>query len=238
MLGWPIEGFTKAFDEVLGQGLVKADFDAPLIFVPDAIQSNHPQSPNVVVGWGKTLSEIPDCELKVTVCQTLKAVIDGLGKAFQKAFVESCEKPFLNQEQEQESRSSIQEIDTALRASATDVATPYSQFMAIWNSNCGTLAQVIQITRDREKKLRGKMKANADFDQQFCEAVKVAARTPFLCGESETGWRADFDWLIDNTTKVLEGSYGPASSKRKNGAAFHSSDSSRFKNRKPDVVMG
>jgi hypothetical protein len=123
MLGWPLEGFMKAFDEVLTQGFVKADFAAPLIFIPDAIHSNHPQSPNVVIGWGKTLSEIPDCELKTVVWRTLKLVVDGLGKAFQKAFAESCGKPLLNQEQETVCRKQEQEQEkgtgAALRASAT-----------------------------------------------------------------------------------------------------------------------
>lgn len=110
----------KAFQEVSGQGFAEADFEAPLIFIPDAINSNHPQSPNVVVGWGKTLSEIPDCDLKLEVWRSLKQVVDGLGKAFQKAFTEACGKPSLNQEQE--TRKQDTEKDTALRASATGVA--------------------------------------------------------------------------------------------------------------------
>lgn len=115
----------KAFQEVSGQGFAEADFEAPLIFIPDAINSNHPQSPNVVVGWGKTLSEIPDCDLKIEVWRSLKQVVDGLGKAFQKAFTEACGKPSVNQEQETGHRKQDAGKDTALRASATtSVAAP------------------------------------------------------------------------------------------------------------------
>ena len=38
---------------------------------------------------------------------------------------------------------------------------------------------------------------------------KVAA-SDFLCGESDKGWRASFDWLFENEknwVKVIEGNY-------------------------------
>src|SRR5580700_2363276 len=50
-LGWSIEGFRRAFDELLKQGLIKADLDSRVIFIPNAIKYNKPQSPNVVKGW-------------------------------------------------------------------------------------------------------------------------------------------------------------------------------------------
>jgi hypothetical protein len=124
MLGWPLEGFNKAFQEVSDQGFAEADFDAPLIFIPSAVAFNLPQSPNVVTGWGKTFSEIPDCELKAVVWRTLNKAIEGMAKAFQKAFSESCREPLLNQEQEQEQEQNAvdRKRALALRASATSVA--------------------------------------------------------------------------------------------------------------------
>jgi hypothetical protein len=119
MLGWPLEGFNKAFKEVSDQGFAEADFDAPLIFIPSAVAFNLPQSPNVVTGWGRTFTEIPDCELKAVVWQTLKSAIEGMAKAFQKAFVESCREPLLNQEQEAGAEHRSRKRALALRASAT-----------------------------------------------------------------------------------------------------------------------
>jgi len=55
MLEWEPEAFDEAFAEVFAQGLVKADWKARLIFVPNAIQHNLPQSPNVVKSWGVCL---------------------------------------------------------------------------------------------------------------------------------------------------------------------------------------
>jgi len=62
MLDWELEDFDKAFQEVLNQGLVKADWKARLVFVPKAIQHNLPQSPNVVKSWALTWSRVPDCK--------------------------------------------------------------------------------------------------------------------------------------------------------------------------------
>lgn len=40
LIGWPMEGFQKAFKEVIDQGMIKVDFAAPLIFIPNAIKYN------------------------------------------------------------------------------------------------------------------------------------------------------------------------------------------------------
>ena len=43
----------------------------------------------------------------------------------------------------------------------------------------------------------------------FAEAVKKAAASDFLNGKNDSGWVADFDWIIkpNNFIKVLEGNY-------------------------------
>jgi hypothetical protein len=60
--------------------------------------------------------------------------------------------------------------------------------------------------------------------------VIKAQETPFLCGEGDRGWKADFDWLITNHLiiyAVLEGKYdAPAAAANRNGGnnAIHSAD--------------
>jgi hypothetical protein len=72
MIGWPLKGFRKAFNEVLAQGMAEVDFSAPLIFIPKAIYHNLPQSPNVVLSWRASWDEIPECDLKIKAWQYLK----------------------------------------------------------------------------------------------------------------------------------------------------------------------
>ena len=104
-LGWPLEGFLKAFGEVLAQGMAKADFEAKLIWVPNAVRYNKPASPNVVVNWTKYLDMFPECPLRDEAFQALKAYLKGLGEAFWKPFAKAM--PNQEQEQEQEQEKDI-----------------------------------------------------------------------------------------------------------------------------------
>jgi hypothetical protein len=87
-LGWPAEAFQEAFGEVFAKGLAKADWDARLVWVRNAVRYNPPESPNAVLGWRDHWDNIPECQLKV--------------EAFAKAFAKGCRKPSPIQEQEQE----------------------------------------------------------------------------------------------------------------------------------------
>ena len=109
-LGWSIEAFEEAFREALTQGMVRADFNAKFVWLPNAIKHNRPESPNVIRSWGKEFDLLPECELKTAALVKLKAFVGGLStahkKAFEEAFREALKKPLPktipNQEQEQE----------------------------------------------------------------------------------------------------------------------------------------
>jgi hypothetical protein len=111
-LGWPLEGFRKAFGEVSSKGMAKADWIAGLVWVPKAIAHNRPESPNVVKSWWAAWADLPECKLKAEAHCSLRAFVEGMGEAFAKAFEEACGKasgkPCPNQEQEQEQRESSQ----------------------------------------------------------------------------------------------------------------------------------
>jgi len=51
MLRWAPQGFGEALNEVIALDMAKADLDAPLIFIPLAVEINPPQSINVVKSW-------------------------------------------------------------------------------------------------------------------------------------------------------------------------------------------
>jgi len=112
-LGWSLEGFAEAFAEVFREHLAEADFEVGLVWVPNAIVHNRPESPNVVRSWRVALAELPECPLKDKALHALAAFLEGMGEGFAEAFREASPKPFgkpsPNQEQEQE-----QEINTPL----------------------------------------------------------------------------------------------------------------------------
>ena len=109
-LRWPLEGFREAFREACSKGMAKGDWEAGLVWLPNASKPgekrNKPESPNVIRSWRDTWDEIPECALKLEIWQQLKAFAKAFGKGFEEAFVEACCKPWVkampNQEQEQE----------------------------------------------------------------------------------------------------------------------------------------
>ena len=120
-LRWPIEAFLKAFEEGSSRGMVKADWKAGLVWLPNASRAgdkrNKPESPNVIRSWRDTWDEIPECALKLEIWQQLKGFADAFGKGFKDAFLEACRKPYVkampNQEQEQEQEQEQKHTESA-----------------------------------------------------------------------------------------------------------------------------
>lgn len=127
-LGWSLESFRERFAELftvrsrlgLEGVLAKADWEAGVVWIPNAINYNAPQNPNVVKHWADALDEIPECGLKAEAFLAFGAHCDARGKGFRDAF-ERLPKPssnsFLNgslnrmpnqdQDQEQELRECV-----------------------------------------------------------------------------------------------------------------------------------
>ena len=121
-LGLNGEAFREAFGEVSRRGLAEADWKARVVWVPNAIKYNRPESPNVVRSWCHAWDEIPECGLKDEAHKRLKAFMEALGEAFAKAFAEACARPSPNQEQEQEQEQ--EQTPYAADATVTDDFDP------------------------------------------------------------------------------------------------------------------
>lgn len=126
-LDWDIEAFDKAFAEVFDQGMAKADFKARVVWLPNALKHNKPESPNVVRSWRVELDLLPECDLKTEAVAYIRDFLKGFGEAYLLAFDEitgdgrkpsgnaspkPSTKAMPNQEQEQE-----QELTTDANAS-------------------------------------------------------------------------------------------------------------------------
>lgn len=92
----------------------------------------------------------------------------------------------------------------------TQGVSSYHWLAVIWNENCGEKLPRVQDTgQSRLAKINTRIKEHPE-KQFWIDVVKKAAATPFCCGSGKTGWRASFDFLIDNSdnaTKILEGKY-------------------------------
>jgi len=92
-LGWGGEAFLEAFQEVLNQGMVKADWNAKVLFIPKAIFYNKPASGNVIFTWTNQWDLIPECDLKREAYVVLRAAMVEAGPDFMKKFDMAIRKP-------------------------------------------------------------------------------------------------------------------------------------------------
>lgn len=124
-VGLSPEAFREAFREASSQGMVKADWEARVVWLPKAVKHNPPESPNVVRSWQTHWELVPECALKGEIYASLSAAMEGkhqaFREAFRKAFPEGSAQPSRNQEQEQEQE---QEQDIVSAPSAPNPTEP------------------------------------------------------------------------------------------------------------------
>lgn len=88
-LGWSLREFRRCWKEIEDQEMGYADWDARVIWLPNAVKHNPPENPNVVKAWRKCYDDlIPECALKHRAEQAIRDFLKAYSKAFQKAFGE------------------------------------------------------------------------------------------------------------------------------------------------------
>jgi len=109
-----------------------------------------------------------------------------------------------------------------------------SAAVAAWNlmASASGLAQVQRLTQGRKAKLRQRL-ADCGGEEGWAIALAKVAASPFLRGDSERGWKADFDFLLQERsfTKLMEGAYDSKS----NG---HGSVDSLTRSRREAIIAG
>jgi hypothetical protein len=86
---------------------------------------------------------------------------------------------------------------------------PVDDLVEIWNHVCAPiLPQVLSITSRRLSTIKARLKEHPDLEEWKAIFQRVIS-SPFLRGENDKGWRADFDWALNpnNLAKILEGKY-------------------------------
>ncbi len=94
-------------------------------------------------------------------------------------------------------------------------SSPSKDLFNLWNESVeGTsLSKATKFSSTRQKKCTARL--NERSLDEWAAIFRRIADTPFLCGQNDRGWKADFDWIIsndDNAAKVLEGKYDRATS--------------------------
>jgi hypothetical protein len=213
-LGWSLEGFRKGFAELLAKGLVRADWKARVVWIPNAIKYNPPDNPNVVKSWRDSWDEVPECPLKDEAYEALKGFTEGLSEGFGKAFREGCAKGLANQEQEQE-----QEQDKPSRQPAAD-GGGVAEVIEIWNQTTqGTNLPSARLTEKRTRAIRARLRETG-WLQDFKAACGYVQSSNFHRGQNDRDWVANLDYMLQagKATELAEKAKA-VSSARPNGKA-------------------
>lgn len=80
------QGFGKAFREVISIGMVQVDEEASIVWAPNFLRYNPPESANVVTAWAKSVEYLPQCALTAAVFERAEAIAKAKGEAFWKAY--------------------------------------------------------------------------------------------------------------------------------------------------------
>jgi len=76
-LGWDLADLERYLDELEGAGLLQRSKRPPLLWLPNALRHNPPQSPNVVKSWAAVAVELPECGLRDTALLTMRRHLAG-----------------------------------------------------------------------------------------------------------------------------------------------------------------
>jgi uncharacterized phage protein (TIGR02220 family) len=71
-LGWPLEDLRKQFAALQSLGMALADWNAHVVYLPNALRYQAPNNPKHLQGWGKAFRRVPECALRAAWLQQLK----------------------------------------------------------------------------------------------------------------------------------------------------------------------
>jgi hypothetical protein len=232
-LGWPLEAFDEAFREVFQQGMAKADFTARLMWLPNAIKHNKPESPNVVKSWAPEFDLLPECPLKLEALEAIKTFVCALGPGFSSAFAGAFEshgkpsgkasgkpsgkpsgKTMPNQEQEQEQEVKAMGDEPPVCSKAADPC-PHQAIIDLYHEALPTGRQVRIWSDTRKAKLRARWKEDPTRQslEWWGKFFSYVAESDFLTGKTASAGRRPFElgleWIVspENFAKILEGKY-------------------------------
>lgn len=97
----------------------------------------------------------------------------------------------------------------------------HSKLKDLWNETCKSLPQVKELSKSRINKIKLRLKERG-LDSWGVIFAKIEA-SDFCKGKKGDGWRATFDWIIENdhnALKVLEGKYDGKSRSSANSNAM------------------
>jgi hypothetical protein len=116
---------------------------------------------------------------------------------------------------EEEEEIEIEKEREKRRKKNKPVLLPFTgadEMVTFWNniaSSTPGMSQVVTLSDKRKESLRTRLKSPF-FVENWRPAISKIAKSSFCTGHNDRGWKADFEWLIENDNnivKVMEGKY-------------------------------
>lgn len=172
--GWDAKKGAKAFGEAFREGLLEYDEKRCLLWAPNFLKHNKPESPNVVKSWQWIPVTLPDCPLKYKIFQSVKAFTEGLSEDFAKALPEVFREGYRESKNtEQRTESTEQRAQSTGEDMSADADRELCQSV-LDDLNCVS-GRAYSVTKAHAKLILARIKEGATFqDFQHVHRVKVA----------------------------------------------------------------
>ncbi len=86
--------------------------------------------------------------------------------------------------------------DTSKVVSSNNLIVPYAEIVELYNSICVSLNPIVKLTDKRKQSIGARYREyNCDIET-FKTLFQKVQSSPFLKGDNQKGWQADFDWLM------------------------------------------
>ena len=124
--------------------------------------------------------------------------------------IEGCTDVVTNVQQTNDKCTPEKEREKEKEIDKDQQQVPYQKIADLYNDIAEKLPNIRKVNDQRKRHLRARWNEEGNIDV-FEEVFTIAENTPFLTGDNERNWTADFDWIIKNNSnfnKILEGKYG------------------------------
>lgn len=101
------------------------------------------------------------------------------------------------------------EIDTSTSQAKAEMSNcPFAEIKKLYHEICVSYPKIRAIEGSRKKAVAARWRTYKSLNT-FEKVFTIAERSPFLKGDNERNWSADFDWMMNanNFSKILEHKY-------------------------------
>ena len=184
---------------------------ASLIWLPNFLKYNPPESPNVVKAWAHSLDLLPECNLLSRVITEAVAFAQTMNKGFAEALPEAFSKTMPIQEQEQEQE---QESQNTSSPKGDPFGCPVNEIVALYHTLMPDNPKLKVLNEARKSAIKARWREAAGLSCQpfgyadkdaglnaWSEFFSVCAESPFLTGRAKPQpgkptFFADIDFLM------------------------------------------